>query len=436
MVMCEDCQAWFHYHCIGFSVPDESKPYSCKDCTRSIQQRSLNTNRAPPQGPAQSNATPPACNQTTESSVDTSPKSLSVPEVEPPVHGDFLGTLSMSQLGNPSTSSTIPTNSANVPDYVTLCKKLQDQLQESKDHAQFERQFYEEKLIELMSKCETLERTVRRSLNSGAGILTENPKPLVMPTRQPPVPPGNSQGAQQVQGHRSPPFQPKVQFQGSMGQTLTMSSNGQPLGPLTQHPIIQNPLAQGSGRPEPFSQVPYATDVRTQGPPSHHSVSSSSSHASASHQLQTTIGRKWLTPLPSFDGKITEFPYFESIYWQTSEQGNFSDLENVARLRTSLKSPALDYVKHMLMGGQSGKAVMDRLKREYGRPDKLLEVLLDNLYKHPTMSSTMDLRLKDLAQDINYLVASLRSGGMERQLNNPYAVNKVAEKLDHIHYVE
>jgi hypothetical protein len=117
--------------------------------------------------------------------------------------------------------------------------------------------------------------------------------------------------------------------------------------------------------------------------------------------------RKYLQKLPAFNGDERSWAYFEAIYETTTAEGHYSEADNVARLREALKEPALDLVLDQVMYTTNASAIMADLREAYGRPERLVVRLMDELFSTPDMTSATDPKLRGFAIQTKSYVANL-----------------------------
>ncbi|XP_075990336.1 uncharacterized protein LOC142985987 [Anticarsia gemmatalis] len=78
---------------------------------------------------------------------------------------------------------------------------------------------------------------------------------------------------------------------------------------------------------------------------------------------------RYIQELPVFNGEISNWLAFRAAYQETHQM--FSKIENIARIRKSLKGAAHEAVSSMLISQPDPQAILDALERRFGRPDAL-----------------------------------------------------------------
>lgn len=164
-------------------------------------------------------------------------------------------------------------------------------------------------------------------------------------------------------------------------------------------------------------------------------TSASSRPNAAMERVAVTLARSYLTELPKFGGDPRDWPYFQSVFDQTTLDGAFKETDNVARLRKALVMPASGLVRHLLCK-ESATEIMDTLRRMYGRSQELIFTLIEELKANPEMKSESDPQLREFAVKVQSFVSTVKSLQCERELGCSYTVTALARKLHPTHYRE
>lgn len=80
--------------------------------------------------------------------------------------------------------------------------------------------------------------------------------------------------------------------------------------------------------------------------------------------------------LPKFSGKIADWPSFYSIYKRTTQEGQFTEIENMQRLRKCLEGPARNCVEMILLTNDAEK-VIKILQKNYGNKQTITKQIID-----------------------------------------------------------
>ncbi|XP_050560566.1 uncharacterized protein LOC126912465 [Spodoptera frugiperda] len=99
---------------------------------------------------------------------------------------------------------------------------------------------------------------------------------------------------------------------------------------------------------------------------------------------------KYMQRLPVFDGKPGEWIAYKAAYCDSHTY--FSSVENIARIRLSLRGAAKEAVECLLFSQSDPQVILDALERRFGRPEALIMTELDKVKLLP--------RLKDDPRDI------------------------------------
>lgn len=188
-----------------------------------------------------------------------------------------------------------------------------------------------------------------------------------------------------------------------------------------------------------FGRSDHSTPQRnSHRPPQHEafndSVSNSTLNLTNFEKLATVMNRANIQKLPEFSGEIREWPFFESVFAATTFEGFYSEEENVARLRVALKGDALKLVSDQVRFSKSASSIMEELRLEFGRPDRLILCLTSELYNFPALKSQDDPRLKDLAIRVKSFVADMKAMKCISELSNSVTLSVLSGKLKESHY--
>ncbi|KAJ0181222.1 hypothetical protein K1T71_003307 [Dendrolimus kikuchii] len=85
--------------------------------------------------------------------------------------------------------------------------------------------------------------------------------------------------------------------------------------------------------------------------------------------------------LPLFSGDPLDWLYFKKAFEESSRICNFSEDENLWRLRKSLHGAAKDAVTALLISATSVETIMSSLELQFGNPDIIINRILQDIYK-------------------------------------------------------
>ncbi|CAG9114379.1 unnamed protein product [Plutella xylostella] len=135
---------------------------------------------------------------------------------------------------------------------------------------------------------------------------------------------------------------------------------------------------------------------------------------------------RYHTELPYFAGSHHEWLSFRAAYYETAEE--FTETENVARLRRSLRGRAKEAVENLLILNARATDIMRALESRFGRPDSIAMSELDRLRALPRLTDNpRDVCV--FASRVLNVVASLRALDRIHYLYSPEATKITIEKL-------
>jgi len=138
-----------------------------------------------------------------------------------------------------------------------------------------------------------------------------------------------------------------------------------------------------------------------------------------------TVGRD----LPIFSGKPEEWPTFQQQFRRSTQLCNFTADENLSRLQKSLKGIAKETVAAMMYSPNNLEIVMKTLERRFGRPDHIIEILIE---KAKATSSPKESDLESLISFSNAvmnLTMTMESLNCPHHLHNPQLLKELMMKL-------
>lgn len=150
---------------------------------------------------------------------------------------------------------------------------------------------------------------------------------------------------------------------------------------------------------------------------------------SALDLLAITMRRTTIQQLPTFSGDCKEWPLFEAVYKRTTQDGRFSDRENIERLGKALKGEARETVVNLLMFSEEAQEIMDELSKVYGRPERVIVGLMSDILAMKPPKEQPEYKLRDFAVKVRNFAASAKAMGMSYELDNEYALAQLASKI-------
>ncbi|XP_055613361.1 uncharacterized protein LOC129759847 [Uranotaenia lowii] len=139
--------------------------------------------------------------------------------------------------------------------------------------------------------------------------------------------------------------------------------------------------------------------------------------------------------LPVFTGVLAEWPVFISTYTDTTLACGYSPAENLLRLQRCLKGPALEAVRSKLTMPKCVPQIMETLRLFYGRPELIINALLEKIRATPAPKSERLEALIDYGIAVNSICDNLEAANLHDHLSNPYLLSELVNRLPaHIKY--
>ncbi|XP_055633605.1 uncharacterized protein LOC129773952 [Toxorhynchites rutilus septentrionalis] len=133
--------------------------------------------------------------------------------------------------------------------------------------------------------------------------------------------------------------------------------------------------------------------------------------------------------LPEFTGDPEEWPIFFSSFSNSTAACGFSNVENLARLQRCLKGSALKSVRYYLLSPDSVPEVINTLRTLYGRPEIIINKLIQTVRETPAPKSERLDSLIDFGMSVRNLTQHLIAAGQQAHLVNPALLQELVEKL-------
>ncbi|XP_055620081.1 uncharacterized protein LOC129764715 [Toxorhynchites rutilus septentrionalis] len=160
------------------------------------------------------------------------------------------------------------------------------------------------------------------------------------------------------------------------------------------------------------------------------STSTTSSRDGSGPTRAQRAARQILTKkLPTFTGRIEEWPLFYSSYINSTDACGFSNIENLVRLQECLKGPALESVRSRLLLPNSVPEVIKTLRMLYGRPEQLIHALLNKVRKADAPRSDRLETFIPFGMAVQELCDHLEAANLQDHLVNPILIQELVEKL-------
>uniref|UniRef100_A0A182RWX5 PHD-type domain-containing protein n=1 Tax=Anopheles funestus TaxID=62324 RepID=A0A182RWX5_ANOFN len=123
--------------------------------------------------------------------------------------------------------------------------------------------------------------------------------------------------------------------------------------------------------------------------------------------------------LPPFSGNPEEWAMFIASYEETTRLCGYTDGENILRLQLALKGKALKAVQCRLRHAENLPEIMETLKAMYGRPEIVINTLLEQVQRMPLPKTDNLETLVDYGIAVEVICATLRSSCSESRFDGP-----------------
>ncbi|XP_065091440.1 uncharacterized protein LOC135712376 [Ochlerotatus camptorhynchus] len=133
--------------------------------------------------------------------------------------------------------------------------------------------------------------------------------------------------------------------------------------------------------------------------------------------------------LPTFSGKLEEWPMFISSYETSTKACGFSNVENLARLQECLKGEALEAVRSRLLLPKAVPKIIETLRMLFGRPEGLLNMLLIKIRNAAPPKAERLASFISFGVVVQQLADHLEATGLTAHLVNPMLIQELTDKL-------
>ncbi|XP_072948442.1 uncharacterized protein [Epargyreus clarus] len=141
---------------------------------------------------------------------------------------------------------------------------------------------------------------------------------------------------------------------------------------------------------------------------------------------RNTSQPNYVHELPDFDGRSEEWIAFRTVYEDTAPL--FTDVQNMARLRRSIKGTAREAIKSLLYSECPPEEVIEALRRRFGRPEALILMELEKVKNLPRINeNARDICV--FASRVNNTVATIRGLRRPQYLHSPEMVRIIVSKM-------
>lgn len=145
--------------------------------------------------------------------------------------------------------------------------------------------------------------------------------------------------------------------------------------------------------------------------------------------MQIAARRVMTRDLPEFSGRPEDWPIFISQYNITTASCGYSHAENLVRLQRCLKGHARESVRSRLLLPASVPQVINTLHMLYGRPEILINSLLNKIRAAPNPKIERLETLIEFGTELQGLCDHILAAKEESHLNNPSLIGELETKL-------
>ncbi|XP_055597343.1 uncharacterized protein LOC129747259 [Uranotaenia lowii] len=133
--------------------------------------------------------------------------------------------------------------------------------------------------------------------------------------------------------------------------------------------------------------------------------------------------------LPNFSGDPADWPAFITFFTSSTIACGYSPTENLFRLQRCLKGAALNCVRSRLHLPQAVPYIIRTLKSTFGRPELLINMLLEKVRSVPSPKADKLDTLIEFGMVVQSLCDHLEAAGQTSHLNNPTLLSHLVNKL-------
>ncbi|XP_043063902.1 uncharacterized protein LOC122320026 [Drosophila ficusphila] len=149
------------------------------------------------------------------------------------------------------------------------------------------------------------------------------------------------------------------------------------------------------------------------------------SNAITSFMARQTIKQE----LPTFSGDPLEWPIFIAEYENSSRIFNFSDYENINRLRRALTGRAKECVQSLLLVPHNVHDIIGILRNRFGDCNHIVKVMIDKIRNFPVIKEDKYDKLITFFDMITNLIQTLLSFNDIDQIRNNLLFEEILEKV-------
>ena len=133
--------------------------------------------------------------------------------------------------------------------------------------------------------------------------------------------------------------------------------------------------------------------------------------------------------LPLFNGNPTDWPVFISNFTNSTLACGYGPAENLIRLQRCLKGPAYEAVCSRLLLPESVPHILETLRLLYGRPELLINALLEKVRAVPAPKAKKLESLIDYGLAVRSLCDHLEAANLQAHMSNQSLLHELVGRL-------
>lgn len=132
--------------------------------------------------------------------------------------------------------------------------------------------------------------------------------------------------------------------------------------------------------------------------------------------------------LPQYYGDPLEWLQFHKSYQESTELCNYTNTENLWRLRKCLRGEAKDAVSSMLIGNTSPDVIIETLALQFGRPEVIITKIVNQLKKIAPLPPAYHNEIVTFSTKVRNYVAAVQAIQQSDYLRSPELMTTVISK--------
>jgi transposase InsO family protein len=133
--------------------------------------------------------------------------------------------------------------------------------------------------------------------------------------------------------------------------------------------------------------------------------------------------------LPVFNGRPEEYPIFIADFDRTTATCQFSNSENLQRLRKCLKGEAAKAVQCLMVSPDNVPKIMETLKTRFGQVKHIIDDMIKKVRLIPSVKEDKLQSVIEFGTSVINLTSTIKSLKADHHLNNPILLEEMENKL-------